>query len=315
MRQLEVRPEFRDKIPPLSADEYSRLEANILEDGEVREPIVVWGNVIIDGHNRWKIVQAHPEIPFEVKEMNFSDEWDAIAWMCRNQLGRRNLSDKQYTYILGKEAEARANTSCFTGNNQHTPKELLHQSDVEAPKRYGIAPVIAKEHGISESKVIKAKGFSQGIDMAETISPGIKDDILSGKINVPKSTVSSIRNIPEEERPAAVDAIKRGDAAAAFPPKKSKSTNPEGYSQKMREENRIISDVVSGLYDEGRVVVRTVDRLLEDLEALTKDFIGKVNRSLEIFGEALNEAGAREKVDAALEAFEGEVEKIRRGMQ
>ena len=103
--------------------------------------------------------------------------------------------------FLGKEAEARANTSCFTGYNQHTPKELLHQSDVEAPKRYGIAPVIAKEHGISESKVIKAKGFSQGVDIAETISPGIKDDILSGKINVPKSAVSSIRNIPEDQRP------------------------------------------------------------------------------------------------------------------
>lgn len=65
-----------------------------MQDGEVRESIVVWGNTIIDGHNRYKIVQAHPEIPFKVKQMTFADDWDAIAWMCKNQLGRRNLTEQ-----------------------------------------------------------------------------------------------------------------------------------------------------------------------------------------------------------------------------
>ena len=41
VRQLNVDPEFRDKIPPLSADEFSKLEENIVTDGEVREPLVV----------------------------------------------------------------------------------------------------------------------------------------------------------------------------------------------------------------------------------------------------------------------------------
>ena len=69
MRQLNVDPEFRDKIPPLSADEFSKLEENIVTDGEVREPLVVWHNTIIDGHHRYKIVQKHPEIPFKVKKI------------------------------------------------------------------------------------------------------------------------------------------------------------------------------------------------------------------------------------------------------
>lgn len=33
-----VNPEFRDKIPPLTLEEYEQLRENILEDGEVYEP-------------------------------------------------------------------------------------------------------------------------------------------------------------------------------------------------------------------------------------------------------------------------------------
>lgn len=106
MRQLKIDPEFRDMIPPTSAEEYLQLEKNVLEDGEVREPIVAWGDTIVDGHNRWKIILAHPEIPFKVKQMNFADKWDAKAWAYRNQLGRRNLSDEQRTYLIGKQLEA-----------------------------------------------------------------------------------------------------------------------------------------------------------------------------------------------------------------
>lgn len=82
MRQLNVDPEFRDKIPPLSADEFSKLEENIVTDGEVREPLVVWHNTIIDGHHRYKIVQKHPEIPFKVKQMDFPDKWAAMTKCC-----------------------------------------------------------------------------------------------------------------------------------------------------------------------------------------------------------------------------------------
>ena len=53
--KLTIDPEFRDKIPPLTETEYAQLRENILADGEVYEPIVVWNGTIIDGHNRWKI--------------------------------------------------------------------------------------------------------------------------------------------------------------------------------------------------------------------------------------------------------------------
>lgn len=112
--KLKIDPEFRDKIPPLTESEFKQLEENILSDGIVREPIITWNNTIIDGHHRWKIIQNHPEIPYKVTRMIFPDKWAAIVWMCKNQLGKRNLTDEQKSYLIGKEYEAMKKASVNT---------------------------------------------------------------------------------------------------------------------------------------------------------------------------------------------------------
>jgi ParB-like chromosome segregation protein Spo0J len=48
---------FKDIIRPLSESELQLLEQNILRDG-IRDPLVVWGDTLIDGHNRYAIAQA-----------------------------------------------------------------------------------------------------------------------------------------------------------------------------------------------------------------------------------------------------------------
>ena len=100
--ELRTDPEFESKIPPLTDEEFQQLETNILADGVVISPIIVWNGVIVDGHNRYRIVSRHPEIPFTTCEKAFADRYDAIAWICKNQLGRRNLTLEQKKY-QGKE--------------------------------------------------------------------------------------------------------------------------------------------------------------------------------------------------------------------
>ena len=62
--QLRIDPEFESRIPPLTDDEFQQLEENILADGVIISPIVVWEGVVIDGHNRFRIVEKHPHISF-----------------------------------------------------------------------------------------------------------------------------------------------------------------------------------------------------------------------------------------------------------
>ena len=49
--KLQINPEFENMIPELTDDELSQLEENILAEGRIVNPIVVWNGVIVDGHN------------------------------------------------------------------------------------------------------------------------------------------------------------------------------------------------------------------------------------------------------------------------
>ena len=72
MINLKIDPEFQNQIPPLTDDEYKQLEENILKEGKLLSPLIVWNNTLVDGHNRYAILQKHPEIPFTVHEKEFA---------------------------------------------------------------------------------------------------------------------------------------------------------------------------------------------------------------------------------------------------
>ena len=62
LRRLKIDPEFQSKIPPLTFEELNLLEANILEEGRILSPLIIWNSLIVDGHHRFVILKNHPEI-------------------------------------------------------------------------------------------------------------------------------------------------------------------------------------------------------------------------------------------------------------
>lgn len=81
---------FKHIIPALSPDEYKQLELNILKDG-IREPLVVWGDTLIDGHNRYSIALKYG-LNYATVNIDFPDDRTATEWIILNQFGRRNIS-------------------------------------------------------------------------------------------------------------------------------------------------------------------------------------------------------------------------------
>ena len=106
LQNLRIDPEFESKIPPLREEELKQLEENILADGVVINPLIVWKGIIVDGHNRYRILQQHPEIQFTIYEKEVPDRYAVIAWICKNQLGRRNLTSQQFKYLMGQQYKA-----------------------------------------------------------------------------------------------------------------------------------------------------------------------------------------------------------------
>lgn len=204
--ELRIDPEFEGKIPPLTAEEFQQLENNILADGVVINPIIVWNGVIVDGHNRYRIVSKHPEIQFSTCEKAFSDRYEAIAWICKNQLGRRNLTLQQKKYLIGKQYEAEkashggdrksidAKSSCQIGNLIDTQKTCER---------------IANENGVSSRSVCRAEAFSKAVDIADEVEPGIRDEILAGKIKPTEKDVHALARADPEERPAIIEELRK----------------------------------------------------------------------------------------------------------
>ena len=95
MINLKIDPEFQSQIPPLTDDEFKQLEENILKEGKLLSPLIVWNNTLVDGHNRYEIVQEHLEISFSTMPLPFESREEVLAWICKNQLGRRNLTPEQ----------------------------------------------------------------------------------------------------------------------------------------------------------------------------------------------------------------------------
>lgn len=99
-REPQIDKEFSSLIPPLTPEEFSGLEQSIIAEG-CRDAIILWNNIIIDGHNRYKICTEH-KIPFRTETKDFASREDVILWMFRNQLSRRNLNDFQRVEIVRK---------------------------------------------------------------------------------------------------------------------------------------------------------------------------------------------------------------------
>lgn len=117
----------------------------------------------------------------------------AIAWMCRNQLGRRNLTNEQKTYLIGKQYEAQKMTQGTNNQYVKAKSESHHFGDFQSGKTKDI---IAREHGIGSTSVERAEQFAHGLDAADEVAPGIREAVLSGDIKAPKSIISEIRNVP-----------------------------------------------------------------------------------------------------------------------
>ena len=104
---MELITKFENVVAKHSDRELEMLTENILEHG-VLDAIKVWGNVIIDGHARYHICKEYG-IPFETKEMSFSSDGEAIVWIIKNQIGRRNLTPFQRCEMVLKfEPEIKA---------------------------------------------------------------------------------------------------------------------------------------------------------------------------------------------------------------
>ena len=207
LSQLKIDPEFQSKIPPLQFEEEQQLEQNIIAEGRLLNPIITWNGYILDGHTRYRILKKHGFIKFEVEEIQLANKYEALAWICKNQLGRRNLSPERKKFLLGKEYESTKLAVGAPLGSKHGIRKCGQNDHIFTESR--TCQRIASEHGVGEKTVRRAEKYSQGIDAAEEAVPGAQEEILTGHIKATDEQIVALASIPKEERPAILEELKK----------------------------------------------------------------------------------------------------------
>ena len=207
LSNLKIDPEFSAQILPLSFEELQQLEQNIIAEGRLLNPIITWNGYILDGHTRYRILKKHGFIKFEVEEIQLANKYEALAWICKNQLGRRNLSPERKKFLLGKEYESTKLAVGAPLGSKHGIRKCGQNDHIFTESR--TCQRIASEHGVGEKTVRRAEKYSQGIDAAEEAVPGAQEEILTGRIKATDAQIAALPAIPKEERPAILDELRK----------------------------------------------------------------------------------------------------------
>ena len=212
LSSLKIDPEFSAQILPLSFEELQQLEMNMIRDGKLTDPIIVWNKTILDGHNRYNILRKHSFIEYEIKEMEFSSRQEALIWICNHQLGRRNLTPERRKYLIGKRYEAEKQISQNRGNQYtSTKKDATDQNDPCQNKSgsHVTRQRIANETGTSEGYVQRAEKYMNGVEAADEAAPGAREEILNGKIKAADREICAIAKAPKEQRSEIVAELRK----------------------------------------------------------------------------------------------------------
>jgi len=166
--KLHTKKIFREAHRTLFDDEYERLEAEILADGMIRDSVVVMqGDVIVDGHHRYKIAKKHNlNVPIVIK--TFESDEDAVQWILRLQLARRNLNSLDFKLTMGKLYNV-------TKKDVGDFSPSVGQNDPPRENSDSTAEKIGEKAGVSASTVKRTAKFEEAFDkLSDAIKNAIK---------------------------------------------------------------------------------------------------------------------------------------------
>lgn len=197
---ITIHEELRSFVDPLTPTEYAALERSLLAEG-CRDALVLWNDILIDGHNRYEICTKHG-IEFKtVQNTRFTSIEEVMLWMIDNHLARRSVSDYQRGVLALRKKElitsraappAPAAPPAGAADGSTPPWE----GENEIPK-----PVIKKEELAREARVSSAT-ISQIERIRKDASPELVQAVRQGAISI--NAAANVAALPKEVQAAAV---------------------------------------------------------------------------------------------------------------
>lgn len=200
-----VNEELLAYIDPLTPDEHAALERSILAEG-CRDALVLWGNVLVDGHNRYGICQRHGIAFNTVQNTRFKSMDDVRLWMIDQHLGRRSLSDFQRGVLALRKKEIIASREPAPATANPTPVPATTPTPSEASAEAGTPPW---EGEAAAAPAAAAASVSSPANLPEP-DAALTREALARAARVSNATMVQIEKIQKAAAPELVAAVKSG---------------------------------------------------------------------------------------------------------
>ena len=203
MQNIVIDEEFRALLPQLDKETYARLEENLLENG-CRDSLVLWGDILVDGHNRFAICSKH-NIPFNTINKEFTSREEALIWIISTQVARRNLTPIQLSHYRG--LHYRADKRIQGTNLQYFQENEKAQNE---PFNFSTATRLAEQYHVSRNTIKRDAKVAQGIDAIGEVSPEAKRMVLSGEATINKKDLQELSSKSPKELAKIATSIENG---------------------------------------------------------------------------------------------------------
>jgi hypothetical protein len=235
-------------IDPLSPEEYNALERSILAEG-CRDALVLWGDVLVDGHNRYRICTKHG-IPYTaVQNTAFSSFDDVYLWMIDQHLGRRSVSDYQRGVLALRKKDILAGRELSAQNVAAAPEDSSPPWDEDGSTPAASPPVVSPtpatpqalptREALAKSARLSNATLSQIEKIQKTAAPELVAAVKSGTISI--NTAATVASLPETEQVAAAAGGKKELQQAARQVRAAKAVErtdpetPEGVIARLKQ--------------------------------------------------------------------------------
>jgi hypothetical protein len=279
-----VNEELKAYIDPLTPEEYESLERSVLAEG-CRDALVLWGDVLIDGHNRYAICQAHGLAFQTVQATLFKTMDDVHLWMIEQHLGRRSVSDFQRGVLALRRREIIA--------ARRTRPQVPESSDMAVEGTGAVAQVPPWEDATgasdtastaplaSRQDIAKAARLSSNqVVMIEKIqkqaAPEVVAAVKSGAISL--NAAAAVASLPLDEQVAAAVAGKDELKQAAKRVRDAKRKSPVSPDDLVDQESRVTSESASPA-DEIKALKARIGQLEKENDGLRKQVLNLLERN------------------------------------
>ncbi|PIT82376.1 plasmid replication/partition related protein [Limnohabitans sp. 15K] len=194
---ITVNEELKAYIDPLTPNEHAALERSILTEG-CRDALVLWGDLLVDGHNRYGICQKHG-LPFQtVQNTRFQSIEDVHLWMIDQHLGRRSVSDFQRGVLALRKREILAERRAQAVSATHDAEGYSADKDLDDSTISGEINALKSRTDIAKAARLSSSQVVNIEKIQKQAAPELVAAVKAGTISI--NAAAAVATLPAEEQ-------------------------------------------------------------------------------------------------------------------